>query len=113
MVPGFHLQNFGCRASQADGAAIESALLREGLSSAPNSSEAGLVVLNSCTVTACADDELRRTVHRVHRENPAARILITGCYAQRAPEELAVLPGVYWVVGNSHKPRIPEIVTAS
>jgi|HubBroStandDraft_6_1064221.scaffolds.fasta_scaffold173767_2 threonylcarbamoyladenosine tRNA methylthiotransferase MtaB len=73
--------------------------------------EAELVVLNTCTVTALADQDVRKAVHRVHRENPDARILVTGCYAQRAPEELAVLPGVYWVVGNSHKIEIPEIVT--
>ena len=67
-------------------------------------------MLNTCTVTAFADEDVRKAAHRVHRENPEARILITGCYAQRAPEELAVLPGVYWVVGNSHKVRIPDIV---
>jgi threonylcarbamoyladenosine tRNA methylthiotransferase MtaB len=111
-VPSFHVQNFGCRASQADGAALESALIREGLNPA-SSSEAQLVVLNSCTVTSFADEDVRKTIHRVHRENPAARILVTGCYAQRAPAELAVLPGVYWVVGNSHKVRIPEIVSES
>jgi threonylcarbamoyladenosine tRNA methylthiotransferase MtaB len=110
-VRSFHVQNFGCRASQADGAAIESALLREGLNAAASPSDAQLVVLNSCTVTSSADDDVRKSIYRVHRDNPAARILVTGCYAQRAPEELAVLPGVYWVVGNSHKVRIPEIVT--
>jgi threonylcarbamoyladenosine tRNA methylthiotransferase MtaB len=73
--------------------------------------DADLVVLNTCTVTALADQDVRKAVHRVHRENPEARILVTGCYAQRAPEELAVLPGVHWVVGNSHKVEIPEIVT--
>ena len=112
-MPGFHVQNFGCRASQADGAAIESALAAQGLAAAPNSSEAQLVVLNTCTVTASADEDVRKAVHRVHRENPAARILVTGCYAQRAPHELAALPGVHWVVGNSHKVRIPEIVAES
>ena len=75
-----------------------------------NVAEAELVVLNTCTVTALADQDVRKAVHRVHRENPAARILVTGCYAQRAPEELAILPGVHWVVGNSHKIKIPEIV---
>ena len=69
---------------------------------------ADLVVLNTCTVTASADDDVRQTIRRVHRENPAARILVTGCYAQRAPEELAALPGVEWVVGNSHKTQIAE-----
>ncbi len=110
LVSSFHVHNFGCRASQADGAAIESALMGQGMRPA-GVAEAELVVLNSCTVTALADQDVRKAVHRVHRENPAARILVTGCYAQRAPEELAVLPGVYWVVGNSHKVEIPEIVT--
>jgi threonylcarbamoyladenosine tRNA methylthiotransferase MtaB len=107
----FHVQNFGCRASQADGAAIEAGLTRVGLERTANAGEAQLVVLNSCTVTSSADDDIRKAIHRVHRENPVARILVTGCYAQRAPEELALIPGVYWVVGNSHKAKIPKIVT--
>jgi len=109
-MPSFHVHSFGCRASQADGAALESALLEHGLSAAHSASEAQLVVLNTCTVTSSADDDARKAIHRVHRENPGARILVTGCYAQRAPRELAVLPGVSWVVGNSHKVQIPEIV---
>ena len=76
----------------------------------PDASQAELVVLNTCTVTAFADEDVRKAVHRVHRENPGAQILVTGCYAQRAPQELAVLPGVNWVVGNSHKVHIPDIV---
>ncbi|MBV9769289.1 MAG: tRNA (N(6)-L-threonylcarbamoyladenosine(37)-C(2))-methylthiotransferase MtaB [Bryobacterales bacterium] len=109
-MTSFHVHNFGCRASQADGAAIEAALRGEGLNATANSSEAQIVVLNSCTVTSVADEDVRKTVQRVHRENPGARILVTGCYAQRAPDELARLPGVNWVVGNSHKTRIPEII---
>ena len=104
------MQNFGCRASQADGAALEAALASRGLSAASGVADAELVVLNTCTVTAFADEDVRKAVRRVHRENPGARILVTGCYAQRAPEELAVLPGVSWVVGNSHKIQIPDIV---
>ena len=109
MVRNFHVHNFGCRASQADGAALEAALASEGWNAAA-ANRADLVVLNTCTVTALADEDVRKAVHRVHRENPEARILLTGCYAQRAPAELAVLPGVYWVVGNSHKTKIAEIV---
>ena len=108
----FHVHNFGCRASQADGAALEAALLDRGFSAVPCAADAELVVLNSCTVTAFADEDVRKAVRRVHRENPDARILVTGCYAQRAPEEIAVLPGVAWVVGNSHKIQIPDIVSA-
>lgn len=108
----FHVQNFGCRASQADGAAIESQLAGNGYDAAGDYRSAELVVLNTCTVTATADDELRQIVRRVHRENPAARIVVTGCYAQRAPEELVNLPGVSMVVGNSHKTRIAELLHA-
>jgi threonylcarbamoyladenosine tRNA methylthiotransferase MtaB len=89
-VSSFHVQTFGCRASQADGAAIAEALIGEGLHPAANSAEAQLVVLNSCTVTSLADEDVRNTIHRVHRENSTARILVTGCYAQRAPEEISV-----------------------
>jgi threonylcarbamoyladenosine tRNA methylthiotransferase MtaB len=102
------VKTFGCRASQADGAALEADLAAQGLGRAETVSSADLVVLNSCTVTAAADDELRQTVRRVHRENPGARILVTGCYAQRAPEEIAALGGVFLVAGNSHKTRIAE-----
>ena len=104
------VHSFGCRASQADGAAIESALSARGWETAPASQDAQLVVLNTCTVTQAADHDLRQTVHRIHRENPAAQIVVTGCYAQRAPEEISRIPGVAMVVGNSHKVQIPELI---
>jgi len=110
-VGKYFVQNFGCRATQADGAALESLLAAKGLQASVDRIGAELVVLNTCTVTAAADDDVRQTIRRVHRENPAARILVTGCYAQRAPEELASLPGVEWVVGNSHKNQVAELVT--
>src|ERR1039458_2058282 len=105
----FFVQNFGCRASQADGAALQAGLLARGLHPVDARSAADLVILNTCTVTASADYDARQTIRRVHRENPAARILVTGCYAQRAPGELSALPGVEWVVGNSHKTEIVDI----
>ncbi|MBI4907647.1 MAG: tRNA (N(6)-L-threonylcarbamoyladenosine(37)-C(2))-methylthiotransferase MtaB [Acidobacteria bacterium] len=108
----FVVHNFGCRAAQADGAAVEGLLRKQGLTSVATNAEAELVVLNTCTVTATADDEVRQIVRRVRRENPEARILVTGCYAQRAPEELAALPGVEWVIGNSHKTQIPDLISA-
>ena len=109
-MPRFLLQNFGCRATQADGAALEAQLARRGFGAVDDAVSAELVILNSCTVTAAADEDLRKAVRQIHRKNPGARILVTGCYAQRAPDELAVLPGVQWVVGNSHKTGIPELV---
>ncbi|HBY62725.1 MAG TPA: tRNA (N(6)-L-threonylcarbamoyladenosine(37)-C(2))-methylthiotransferase MtaB [Solibacterales bacterium] len=109
-MPKVHIQNFGCRATQADGTALETLLATQGFEAAREHAEANLVILNTCTVTAAADEDVRSAVRRVHRENPEARILVTGCYAQRAPEELAALPGVTWVVGNSHKTAIPDLI---
>jgi threonylcarbamoyladenosine tRNA methylthiotransferase MtaB len=103
------VHSFGCRASQADGAAIEASLKESGFHLA-KPMEADLVVLNTCTVTREADADARSMIRAVHRENPQAKILVTGCYAQRAAEELAALEGVHWVVGNSHKTQIAEIV---
>ncbi len=99
----FHILNFGCRASQADGAALKQQLLRAGLQEAASVEESAVAILNTCTVTAAADAEVRQFVRRIHRRNPQCRILVTGCYAQRAPEEIAQMDGVAWVVGNSHK----------
>lgn len=112
-VQFFHVQNFGCRASQADGAAIETSLIRLGLEPASSAQRASLIVLNTCTVTSAADDDVRQAVRRAQRLNPAAQIMVTGCYAQRAPEELSALPGVRWVVGNSHKTRIPDLLASA
>jgi threonylcarbamoyladenosine tRNA methylthiotransferase MtaB len=108
-VPAFFVQSFGCRATQADGAALDRQLAAQGLNPANSALDADLVVLNTCTVTAAADQDARASIRRIHRENPEAKIMVTGCYAQRAPQELAALPGVTWVVGNSHKHRVAEI----
>ena len=108
-MPGFFVQNFGCRATQADGAALERQFEERGLSRASNPAQATVVVLNTCTVTSGADQDARAAIRRVRRQNPDARIVVTGCYAQRAPEEISSLPGVSLVVGNSHKHKLAEI----
>src|ERR1700735_3385647 len=112
-VARFYIENFGCRATQADGAALERQFLERGLERAQVARDAEIVVLNTCTVTAGADKDVRASIRRLQRVNPDCRILVTGCYAQRAPEELAALPGVTWVVGNSHKHQVAEIVTGA
>jgi threonylcarbamoyladenosine tRNA methylthiotransferase MtaB len=111
-VATFYIEQFGCRATQADGAALERQLLDRGCTSASEASAADIVVVNTCTVTASADAQARDAIRKLHRANPAARVIVTGCYAQRAPEELSQLPGVAWVVGNSHKPQIPDLIEA-
>jgi threonylcarbamoyladenosine tRNA methylthiotransferase MtaB len=111
LVASFYVQNFGCRATQADGAAIERQFHERGLARADTAQDADIVVLNTCTVTASADQDARSTIRRIHRENPDCKIVVTGCYAQRAPEEIAALPGVSRVIGNSHKHDLAEIVS--
>jgi threonylcarbamoyladenosine tRNA methylthiotransferase MtaB len=106
----FFIEQFGCRATQADAAAIERQLVERGYAVTGDANSADVVVINTCTVTAAADLQARQSIRTIHRQNPAARVIVTGCYAQRAPEELAALKGVSWVVGNSHKPEIPRII---
>jgi threonylcarbamoyladenosine tRNA methylthiotransferase MtaB len=107
-VPAFYVENFGCRATQADGAVLERQFEERGLNRA-SAADADVVVLNTCTVTAAADHDARAAIRRVQRQNPNAKIVVTGCYAQRAPEEIAALPGVTCVVGNSHKHQLADI----
>jgi threonylcarbamoyladenosine tRNA methylthiotransferase MtaB len=102
------VENFGCRATQADGAALERQFESRGLGRA-DVAQADLVVLNTCTVTNSADQDARAAIRRVQRQNPLAKIIVTGCYAQRAPEEIAALPGVTAVIGNSHKHQLASI----
>jgi threonylcarbamoyladenosine tRNA methylthiotransferase MtaB len=112
-VGTFYVENFGCRATQADGAAIERQFRDLGMERAAVPSQAEVVVLNTCTVTASADHDARAAIRRIHRENPGCQIVVTGCYAQRAPEEIAAMPGVTQVIGNSHKHELAEIVDRS
>ena len=112
-MPTFQLHNFGCRASQADGAALKQQLLQAGLQEGCSVEASDVVVLNTCTVTAAADAEVRQVIRRVYRQNPQCRILVTGCYAQRAPDEISRLPGVTWIVGNSHKHLVADLLRDS
>jgi threonylcarbamoyladenosine tRNA methylthiotransferase MtaB len=106
----FFIEQFGCRATQADAAAIERQLRERGYAVSKDASSADFVLVNTCTVTGAADMQARQAIHAIHEQNPAAPIIVTGCYAQRAPDDLAKLNGVAWVVGNSHKPEIFRLI---
>ncbi|MCZ6904461.1 MAG: tRNA (N(6)-L-threonylcarbamoyladenosine(37)-C(2))-methylthiotransferase MtaB, partial [Acidobacteria bacterium] len=79
----FRVLNFGCRTNQADGAALQRQMLEEGWQEASELEACDVALLNTCTVTATADAELRKIVRRIHRQSPGCKILVTGCYAQR------------------------------
>jgi MiaB/RimO family radical SAM methylthiotransferase len=107
---------FGCRVNQADSLGFEEELLSQGaIAVAPE--HADLVVVNTCSVTATADQGARQTIRRVARENPSARIVVTGCYATRRPEDVRDLPNVIRVVPNDDKPKmlsvLEELTTAT
>lgn len=111
-MEGYHVENFGCRASRSDGEAIAAGLRSDGLSEAATLDSANLIVLNTCSVTAEADRSARAFIRRIRRQNPQAKIVVTGCYAQRAPHEVAALDGVDAVIGNSHKALVPQIAAS-
>ena len=76
----------------------------------PFEEEADCYIVNTCTVTGRTDYQSRQLIRRAIRRNPAAVVLVTGCYAQRAPEEIARIPGVRIVAGNAEKSRLSELI---
>jgi threonylcarbamoyladenosine tRNA methylthiotransferase MtaB len=105
----YSVVTFGCRVNQADSLVIEGALRARGAHSvAPD--EADLVVVNTCSVTASADQGARQTIRRIARNNPAVRVIVTGCYATRRPDELCELPNVVHVVSNADKDDMPRLL---
>lgn len=100
----------GCRLNQHDTAAMRSTLSEKGWREAGPDDEPDVVVINTCTVTARADQEARQLIRRLARRHPGARLVITGCYAQRAPGEVAAIPGVDLVLGTAERDRIAEVL---
>ena len=98
----YSIITFGCRVNQADSLRLEEDLRAQGGIDAP-SCDADVVIVNTCSVTATADQGARQTIRRIARENPHAEIVATGCYATRCEDELAALPGVVRVVRNDEK----------
>ena len=101
---------FGCRVNQADSLGFEEELLARGAVPAEPAA-ADLVIVNTCSVTATADQGARQTIRRVARDNPAARIVVTGCYATRRPDEIRALPNVERIVSNDDKHRLIPLAT--
>ncbi|PYR67176.1 MAG: tRNA (N(6)-L-threonylcarbamoyladenosine(37)-C(2))-methylthiotransferase MtaB [Acidobacteria bacterium] len=107
----YSIVTFGCRVNQADSFAIEEQLRRRGgVDVAPE--DADLVVVNTCSVTASADQGARQTIRRIVRSNPGVKVVVTGCYATRRPDELRELPNVVRVVANDDKESLVELTTA-
>ncbi|HSA95831.1 MAG TPA: tRNA (N(6)-L-threonylcarbamoyladenosine(37)-C(2))-methylthiotransferase MtaB [Acidobacteriota bacterium] len=109
-MPSVAVVNFGCRANQAEAFAWADALQARGLTLEGSSGRSDVVLVNSCTLTGRADRDVRKLIRTVGRENPAARVVVAGCYAERAPEELAGLMNIVAVLGTNDKNRVVETV---
>lgn len=106
----FYITTFGCRTNQADSDAIRQDLLAARWREVDSADRADVVIVNSCTVTHRSDQQVRQWTRRLHRENPRARIVVTGCYAERDPEAVARVEGVWGVVGNRRKEELPILL---
>jgi threonylcarbamoyladenosine tRNA methylthiotransferase MtaB len=106
----FSIQNFGCRVNQAEAFAWIEAVEKGGLRYEDDWGRSDLVLINSCTLTSRADRDARKFINRVSRENPGARLVVTGCWAEGAREEIAKIPQVLLVLRNNEKDRLPEKV---
>jgi threonylcarbamoyladenosine tRNA methylthiotransferase MtaB len=100
---------FGCRVNQAEALAIEDALRARG-ATAVSPDEADVVVVNTCSVTASAEQGARQMIRRMARVNPAVRVVVTGCYATRQPGEVSALPNVVRVVENARKDSLVDAI---
>jgi len=107
-APRVSFWTLGCRLNQHDTAAMRDALGAAGYREAGDGERPDVVVVNTCTVTTRADQEARQLIRRLAREHPEARLVVTGCYAQRAPREVAALPGVTDVIGTPERDRLAE-----
>lgn len=104
-------QTLGCKLNFAETSAIGKELLCQGHEKAQGGEEADICILNTCSVTDVADQKGRQAIRRLHRENPHATLIVTGCYAQLKPEEVASIEGVDFVVGANDKDKIVELVS--
>jgi threonylcarbamoyladenosine tRNA methylthiotransferase MtaB len=106
----FAVKTYGCRVNQADTVEMVATLEQDGYVRSTDPSQAQYVILNTCTVTHRSDADVRKAIHRLKRQNPGAEVIITGCHAQRAPDELVSLRGVSAVVGNGFKSSLPDVL---
>lgn len=106
----FSIQNFGCRVNQAEAFHWAEVLQKHGFTYLKNSTKSDIVLINTCTLTQRADRDARHFLKRMARLNPDARLLVTGCFAERAAEELKEYPQVWQVISNQRKEDLPAAV---
>ena len=106
----FAFVTLGCKLNFAESSALGKTLMAHGHSRAKNYEEADVIVINTCSVTDTADHKDRQMIHRLRRQNPRAVLIVTGCYAQLKPDEIAHIEGVDYVLGQEEKFHLDEFV---
>ena len=110
IASGFRTVTLGCRVNQYETESIEAGLRLAGWEPAKTEQPAALYIINTCTVTAKAAMQSRQAVRHAIRANPEAAIIVTGCCVQAEPDVFSEIPGVHWIVGNTDKHRIPDLL---
>lgn len=100
----------GCKLNFAESSALGKALLERGHERAKKGEEADICIINTCSVTDAADHKDRQMIHRIRRQNPNAVLIVTGCYAQLKPDEIAHIEGVDYVLGQNEKFQIAKLI---
>ena len=109
-MTSFSIQNFGCRVNQAEAFEWAAVLQENGWILTEHPEDGGMIIVNTCTLTARADRDVRKFIRRAGREHPGSKLVVTGCLAERSPATLARLPGVWKVVPNRDKARLPAAI---
>jgi len=107
------IATLGCKVNKYDSAVIHKLLEGAEYSFVPFDQQADIYIVNTCTVTKRADYQSRQLIRRSHRLNQDALIIVTGCYAQRAPQEIKEIQGVDYTVGVGEKGRIVDLINGS
>ena len=105
-----HVGSLGCKLNQSEMDELAARLSRNGHQIVASAAEADVCILNTCAVTHVAAQKSRQALGRLHHDNPSARLVATGCYAELSPDELSRLPGVELVAGNRQKERMAEML---
>jgi threonylcarbamoyladenosine tRNA methylthiotransferase MtaB len=106
----FHISTLGCKVNQHESDILAAALNAHGWQAVEDGAIADVCIVNTCTVTQKASMQSRQLIRQLQRSHPGARIIVTGCYAQIAPEEIESIDGVHAIVGHSRKSDLPELI---
>jgi threonylcarbamoyladenosine tRNA methylthiotransferase MtaB len=113
MKPRFRVTTLGCKVNQFETDAMAEALERHGWRCAAADEPVDVCIVNTCTVTGRASMQSRQMVRQLMRRHPQARIIVTGCYAQTAPDEIEAIGGAADIIGHADKSEIPRLIIES